>query len=50
MLCSGGAYVVKNPFTGRRLLRAAEKINPFLGDDQWLVKAQDTSFSADVEA
>lgn len=45
----GGAYLVENPFTGQKLQRAAEKIKPFHGDEQWIVEPQNTSFSADVE-
>ena len=45
----GGAYTVQNPFTGQRLQRAAEKIKPFQGDEQWLLEPQNTTFSADVE-
>jgi len=45
----GGAYIVQNPFTGQRFQRAAEKIKPFLGDEQWLLEPQNITFSADEE-
>ena len=49
VLRGGGAYVVKDPFTGQQLQRAAEKIKPFYGDDQWVLEPQNTTFCADLE-
>ena len=46
---NGGAYVVKDPFTGQQLQRAAEKIKPFYGDDLWVLEPQNTTFRADLE-
>ena len=41
VLRNGGAYIVKDPFTSQQLQRVAEKINPFHGDEQWLIEPQD---------
>ena len=37
VLRNGGAYVVENSFTGQRLQRAAEKVKPYHGDEEWLL-------------
>ena len=49
VLREGGAYIVQNPFTGQKLQRAAEKIKPYYGDEQWLLEPQNTTFSPGIE-
>ena len=49
VLRHGGGYVVKDPFTGKQVQRAAEKVKPFYGEEQYLVEPQDTVFQADLE-
>jgi len=49
VLRNGGGYVVKDPFTGQLLQRAAEKVKPFCGEEQYLVEPQDSVFQADLE-
>lgn len=45
----GSAYLVENPFTGQKIQRAAEKIKPFYGNEQWAVDLQNTSHSAPMD-
>ena len=49
VLRNGGGYVVKDPFTGQMLQRAAEKVKPFCGEEEYVVESQDTVFHADLE-
>ena len=49
VLRDGGGYLVKDPFTGHQLQRAAEKVKPFYGSEEYVVEPQDTVFQADVE-
>ena len=48
-LRNGGAYVVKDPFTGQQLQRAAEKIKLFHRNEQWLLEQQNMTFQTGVE-
>jgi len=45
----GGAYMVQNPFTGQQVQRAAEKVKPYYGSEEWLLEPQDTTFTTDLE-
>ncbi len=49
VLRDGGGYVVKDPFTGQMLQRAAKKVKPFGGSEEYVVEPQDTVFQADLE-
>ena len=49
VLRNGGGYIVKNPFTGKQVQRAAEKVKPFYREEQYLVEPQDTVFQADLK-
>ncbi len=40
---------MKDPFTGQMLQRAAEKVKPFAGSEEYVVEPQDTMFQADLE-
>ncbi len=40
VLRDGGGYVVKDPFTGQMLQRAAEKVKPFSGSEEYVVEPQ----------
>ncbi len=49
VLRDGGGYVVKDPFTGKLLQRAAEKVKLFCDSEEYVVEPQDTAFQADLE-
>ncbi len=49
VLRDGGGYIVKEPFTGQMLQRAAEKVKTFGGSEEYVVEPQDTVFQADLE-
>ncbi|MPC61602.1 hypothetical protein E2C01_055676 [Portunus trituberculatus] len=42
VLSNDGGYVLKDPFTGKLLKRAAVKMKPFCGEEQYLLEPQDT--------
>ncbi len=49
VLRGGGGYVVKDPFSGKMVQRAAEKIKQFHSEEEYVVAAQDTVFQPDIE-
>ena len=38
VLREGGAYILENLFTGQKVQRTAEKVKPYHGQEEWLVK------------
>lgn len=49
VLRNGGGYVVKDPFSGQLVQRAAEKVKPYCGEEEYVVEPQDTVFHTDLE-
>lgn len=49
VLREGGGYVVKDPFSGKMVQRAAEKVKPYHSEEEYVVEAQDTVFQPDLE-
>ena len=49
VLTSGSVYIVKNIFTGQELQRAAEKIKPYLGSEEWLLEPTTLSLEPEPE-
>ena len=39
----GGAYLLENIFTGQKVQRAAEKIKPYVGKEEWLLAPLEVS-------
>lgn len=46
-LLEGSVYVVENVFTGKRIQRAADKVKPYHGSEEWLLEPQDSVFEPD---
>ena len=43
----GGAYLLENVFTRQKVQRAAEKIKPYLGKEEWLLASLKVSCAKD---
>lgn len=46
---NGGAYVLTKVFTGQEIQRAAEKVKPYNGSEEWLVGAQEINLPEEEE-